>query len=305
MRRTIQRTVLNRLTIGLCSLLISSGVQLAAQTASLQNGTLILSPGTSIRFLGDLELTIDGTADLVNNGLIVVGTGRLNEPNGSPITGTGIEHAWTIVPTGTLQAEPGGLGLTMTGPVLPDTLTVERGHQPIVVNGDIFSVARWYRVLSSATEPSELSVLMQVDQSELNGIEGSALELHRSDQLTGPWAPLISVATGPPTAVSASLFLQDVYLTAFESDVMTGLQVPPPSRALTVWPTIADATVHITCSADTPIRSVELFSTSGALAKSAASPLSPDHWVIQVADLASGTYVVRVNGIHHQRIVRP
>jgi hypothetical protein len=287
------------------TLSVLGSVDLLGQTSTLTNGTLTIGADTRVTFMAPIELSIGTNASIVNNGILDLREGRVVEPIGSPITGSGTETAYMVHPGGDLDSEPGGLGLRLSGTLPADSLIVERGHQPIVVNGTIGSVGRWFELNSLVAEQLPLSAIMRVDPTELNGIDASSLELHRSSTVLGPWTPLPSVTSVDPLSVSADIPSTTGAFTAFEADIMTSTPGTPGGTELMVWPTASDDVVNVRIRSGEVLRQLELFSLSGERVALPTVSSYSSTWSIPVGHLASGVYILRVNGTHHERFLRP
>jgi hypothetical protein len=281
------------------------GHPLFAQIATINNGTLTVSEGTRVTFMSPLELVIEVNGGVVNHGLIELREGRVSEPEGGPITGNGTETAFVPLPGGSFDEEPGGMGLGLSGTAVADTLFVERGHQPIVVNGTISSVARWFELRTTGSSSGQVTAVMRIDPTELNGITSDLLELHRAEALQGPWVPLPSTVDQGLTTVASEVELSGHFLTAFRSDIMTAIATPPGAETLVVWPTITSEVVHVRSVEEGYIRAVEVFDMSGSRISHVPSGTSGSTWSMNVANLNSGVYILRVNGTFNLRFIRP
>jgi hypothetical protein len=293
------------LLMGCLLLWAPMSLPLNAQVAEIANGTLTVSEGTRMTFLAPIDLTVGSGGAIVNNGLIEVGAGRIIEPVGSPITGTGTETALTALPVGAFDVEPGGLGLRLSGTADMDTLFVERGHQPVVVSGTINSVARWFELRSAGPSDGPVNVSMRIDPSELNGISTELLELHRATTFQGPWAPIDGTVDQDLTTVSAEITLDGLFLTAFQQDVMTGSASDIAVDQFRVWPTVTNERVNLSSAGNSPIRTVEVFDLRGGRVHEEVLASRSSAWSMNVELLEAGIYVMRVNGMFNLRFIRP
>ena len=280
------------------------GHPLFAQIATINNGTLTVSEGTRVTFMSPLELVIEVNGGVVNHGLIELREGRVSEPEGGPITGNGTETAFVPLPGGSFDEEPGGMGLGLSGTAVADTLFVERGHQPIVVNGTISSVARWFELRTTGSSSGQVTAVMRIDPTELNGITSDLLELHRAEALQGPWVPLPSTVDQGLTTVTSEVELSGHFLTAFRSDIMTGTGEDHRITELLMWPSVTDDIVNISLRGES-LQTLELFTIAGERVQIVPRVNSGVSWIIPVVQLAAGIYIVKVNGAHYQRFIRP
>ena len=277
---------------------------LSGQMSTLENGTLTISEGTRVTFMEPVVLAIGAGAGVLNNGLLELRDGQLTEPEGGPITGTGFETAFAVLTGGGFAAEPGGLGLHLSGTANADTLFIVRGHQPIVVNGTISSVARWFEVVPSANVSAAIIATMRIDLTELNGIAPDLLQLHRALTSEGPWVPLPSSADPGNLTVVAEMDITDRFVTAFSSDVMTGVADRSTSATCLVWPTLAQEFLHIRLSDGTLLRRIEVFDMAGNLVNLPGLSTGSSFTTIQVENLRPGMYTLQANGTHRSRFVR-
>ena len=298
---TMNRSVLRlrNLTLALCCL----PAVVWSQDMLLTNGSMAIAPGTRIAFDAPLTWTIDAGSSVVNDGLVDLGEGQLIEALGAPITGDGFETAFSLLPGGTFATEPGGLGLHFSGEATAGTLTITRGHQPIVVNGTISSVARWFEVQSTATANSVIGTALRIDPSELNGIEAALLQHHHAQSVQGPWVPVTGSVDLGTLTVAAGMELTDRFVTAFAADVMT--TVPDRGEStFRLWPTVSDDLVHYE---NVPIdaRSVVVVAADGSIVPVPVLRRDAHSGSIDVSGLAPGVYLVRPAQGRAQRFIRP
>ncbi|MEZ4756843.1 MAG: hypothetical protein R2817_08460 [Flavobacteriales bacterium] len=274
-----------------------------SQEMLLSSGSMTIAPGTRIAFDAPLSWTIDAGSSVVNDGLVDLGEGQLIEALGAPITGDGFETAFSLLPGGTFATEPGGLGLHFSGEATAGTLTITRGHQPIVVNGTISSVARWFEVQPTATASTVIGTALRIDPTELNGIEAALLQHHHAQSVQGPWVPVTGSVDLGTLTVAAEMDLADRFVTAFAADVMTSV----PGRdadAFRLWPTVSDDLVHFE-HARLDARSVVVVAADGSIVPVPVLRRDARSGSFDVSGLASGVYVVRPDQGPSQRFIRP
>lgn len=276
-----------------------------AQDMSLANGSMTIEAGTRVTFMDPLTWTLEPGATVINNGTIDLGSATLVEQVNAPITGIGTETAILVHAGGPYNAEPGGLGLTLVGDASEDTLIVTRGHSVTTVNGNISSVARWYRTASASAQPWTVDATFFVDPSELNGIAPNMLQLHRAETLSGPWTPLSSTIDPPNTSVSGSYSAADVHLTAFMQDVMTSISEPVDRGSMRVWPTVSEDLVHVEWNGDIPFKDVAVYALTGARMPVSLVTRRIHGFTLDVGRYGAGVYLIRVNGQADQRFIRP
>ena len=288
-------------TLTLFALLLPAG--LAAQNMTLSQGSLYVAEGTRISIDAPLEWAISPDADVVNDGMIAFGIGAmLNEAPGTPITGSGIETAIAVLPTAFTNAEPGGLGLVLGATTGLDTLRLTRGHQPwSTADGDA-SIARWFRVEAAGATGTQLDMELRYDASELNGLLPGDLVLHKTLDTATFWMPL----AGSPLASSVTGFDQAPWgwYTAFDQSATTAVSVAAPD-AFQVFPTLTDGPVQILSAGDAPVLTIELFDMAGNLLAGFAAGQGARQQGIDLSGHAAGTYVLRINGHHTTRLVKP
>ncbi len=265
---------------------------------TLVSGTLTIQPGTRIEISGPVIWTIAPGAEVVNNGEIDLGDAAfLIEQTGTPITGTGTERVFLQV-TPPFSAEPGGLGLTISSSDVAGDVEVVRGHIPALAGNGSESVARWYG-LTSGLGPMTLA--LEIDPTELNGIPANDLTMHAAQVLSGPWAVVEDAAYDAPYTVLGSTPGGGVFLTAFEGIVTL---VPPVNReaGFLVWPTITDGIVHVRAADGMTIRHWELRDMAGRLVHQGAG-IRHD-LLLDLGQHVSGMYLLAVNGTHAAKLVR-
>jgi hypothetical protein len=276
-----------------------------AQSMTLASGTMTVQGGTRITLDGPLQWNLAPSATLINDGMIDLGAGILVEQLNAPVTGSGTETAYHVHGGSTYNVEPGGLGLALSGDSPADTLTISRGHSVQTVNGTINSVARWYRYSAASGTSGDVATTLFVDPSELNGIAANELELYRAEDLSGPWSPMPGPNDPPAFTVSGTFTSADLYLSAFEQDIMTAVASKAPASLLKVWPTISDEQVHVSLDTSSDLNEITVVAPSGQLMPLQITGRTLHGFSLDVSTYASGVYVLRVNGTFTQRFVRP
>lgn len=285
-------------------LLVGEG-SLVAQEMTLENGSMVVQSGTRVAFDGPLNWTLGQNGTVVNDGLIEFGQATLTELPGAPITGLGTETAVLAHPGGAFSSVPGGLGLRITGDLEPDTMMVIRGHTATSVGSSISSVARWYGLSGQVLQTAVIDVTMNMDATELNGLVPQDLELHRASTLDGPWIPLPGTVDLLVPSVTGVIQSNDAYLTAFMADIMTGTDEEPDKIDLFVWPTVTEDILNVQLSEAGIVTTLELFDRTGRSVAPMVVRQGSSSATINTAHLARGLYLIRVNGLHEQRFIRP
>ena len=76
----------------------------------------------------------------------------------------------------------------------PGQVAITRGHEPLLANGNIPSIARWYRLDAAPVQGEMLDIAFHYETSELNGANASDLVMHKAPQSTGNWYALPSIS---------------------------------------------------------------------------------------------------------------
>lgn len=266
-----------------------------AQDMVLAGGMLTVSAGTQVRIEAPLTWQLAPGAAVVNHGLIDFGAqGSLVEQAGSPITGTGIETAQWAPTAPLVDAEPGGLGLTLSTAYAGGDLRVERGHVPRETALGETSVARWYRVSTHIPTSDALLAAIRIDTTELNGIAPNVLGLyHSADGQT--WVPTISSIDLPSLTISGQTPAPEILLTAFDSEVVTRAFSTSAGDSWGVAPTLVDDWVRIESRRGRMIESLDLLDGHGRLVLR-ENPMDRFAAGLGMAGLPAGPYVVLING---------
>jgi hypothetical protein len=274
------------------------------QDMTLVSGNLYVAEGTRMAIDGPVVWTIEPAASVVNDGLIEFGTGAiLVEPDGGPITGVGTETAQRALPTPFTGVEPGGLGLVMGANTGIGALTLTRGHLPFATADGDESIARWFRIEADGSVGTWLDLEMRYDATELNGLLPADLLMHRTLELGTYWMPL----AGGPGAGSVTAVDQAPWgwITAFDSDATTAIAEELPRDGFDVYPTLATDRVHVLPKGDAVLRQVELLDAQGRLLATHSADGQGGRLVLDLSSHASGTFLLRVNGWHVTRLMKP
>lgn len=274
------------------------------QDIHLQSGTLHIAAGTSVAIDGTPGFIIAPGATVINDGAIDFGPAcLLSEPQGSPITGGGTERALWSSTAALTDAEPGGLGLTLTADYTGGNMEVVRGHLPITLPNSAQSIARWFMVdMPNGSVDSD--VRLRYDNTELNGIDQLALTLFESPAYNGPWTALASVSNTGALEISATDQAPVAYLTAF--DAVAANAVPDYAGPdWLVWPTVVERNVYVKIPKNHSLRSLELLDSQGKVIWKDMTQVSGTSQIdVELPGIAQGLYLFRVNGESTTRLVR-
>ncbi|MCW5898861.1 MAG: hypothetical protein KIT10_06290 [Flavobacteriales bacterium] len=291
--------------VALPPILALLSIGLSAQPMGLAGGALIVGEDTRVTLDGPITWSIGTGAQLINDGLIDLGLqATLAEAEGSPITGLGMERAERVFSTPFPFTDPGGLGLTMACLQAVGPLVLYRGHQPIVVDDENESIARWYSIDAAPQTGAFLDLYLNYDPSELNGLDPSTLMLHGSIGTDGPWSQLGGGPVAQPNTVAAWYYSPWDIVTAFHFDLVTITPDGPEQAGPRIWPTLADDHVNVEFSGE-EIRGLDVLDAAGRIVadRPALSP-GATRMVLPVAHLTPGAYTLRINGRHTARFVK-
>lgn len=280
-----------------------NGALCMGQAMGLSNGHVVVAPGTSMRLAGFSDWYMGPNAGVMNHGTIDFGTAaRLHEQPGAPFTGTGTETAdWHGALSGA-PLEPGGLGLAIV-PNGPCDGAIRRGHATSD-SGNGPSIARWYQAELTGTATG-FDASLYYDATESGTLVQSALGISQAPALAGPWDALSTSNSYPLTLLAASVPGTSTWLTAFESDIATGIAQHSDAGIPAVQPTLVDHSFRIAMPADATLQRVEVQSMDGRTVSSIAFSDAPATAVIAAESWPAGAYLVRINGRWTQRIVKP
>jgi len=264
---------------------------------------MTITPNTTMTIEGAVTWLIPTSGHVVNHGTINLGVqGVLEESLGSPITGSGTESASmeSVIP---LHSEPGGLGLRFTNNGTPTVLSVVRGHIPFEADNGDQGVARWFMVDGMTTDNGPWEVVMAYDDTELNGLQESTLQVHATlDPLQG-WAMFGSIPDALNGTLSFTTNAPLGYVTAFAGDPSTGWE-PEQNARLTVRQDLASDLVFFQCSGHPPGSVLTLLDATGrTIAHQTLAPSGSGSFSIR--HLSGGIYVIHVEGAAPVKILRP
>lgn len=267
-----------------------------AQTAELISGNLLIQEGTTVRFVGPLQLTIAPSASVVNDGLIDLGVGgRLSEPVGNPITGTGTEIA-SLVSSGPLNGvEPGGLGLSITTSSPSGDLVVTRGHVARSFPEGDPSIERWYRLASDAGTTPDAELVFRFDASELNGLTAEDLGLFRAGNENGAWSAVASTNNPANSTVQGTLSAPWGYITLFDMNAPTASPTLQAISGLQVWPTVTSGPLFIQSTQGEPLKRIDVIDGLGRSVVTQPTGSSGTFATLDLSGLSSGAYFLRVD----------
>ncbi len=288
-----------------CSALIT-GLLAVGQTMDLPAGSLHVAAGTRLRIDGPVTWTIGDAAQVVNDGRIELLNGaQLEEAVGSPITGLGTEHAHALPGAPLDGSSIAGLGIGLEASTVTDSVLVTRGHLPVALPAGPESIARWFELRSSGAALPAATLGFRYDATELNGNDPDQLKLHEAADLVGPWTqPSISALEAPDLITTTDASPGGFY-TAFDVDVSTALSEPAASNGYQIWPTVSDDLVYVRAVDGASIRNLDLFDALGRAVLPGLT-VTDRHAVIDLSGLASGTYVLRLDGGRStQKLIKP
>ncbi|MBK8226917.1 MAG: T9SS type A sorting domain-containing protein [Flavobacteriales bacterium] len=266
-----------------------------AQDMVLSSGSLRVSNGTSLRIESPLAWQLDAGAVVINDGLIDLGgVGSMNELPGAPITGDGMERAVWLPTAPLANAEPGNLGLTLTTSFPDGGLVVERGHLPRVADNGTPGIGRWFRISTPVPTASTLAINLEYDPLELGPAQPSALSLFAGSSPTGPWSA-VPTAISPQQVLSGNAPSPEVFITAFDSDLVTNASVASNGAAWSVSPTLVDDRVWIESLNGGPVKYLILSDAHGRIVQVENEP-NEQRTALNMRHLPAGLYLLRING---------
>lgn len=268
-----------------------------AQNVDLLTGSVVVEPGTTLRFNGPITWTLSPGTSVENNGVIDLGAEAIvEEAIGAPIHGTGEERAIGVIQGPFADQEPGGLGLFMSTADPVDGVGVIRRHLPIALPEGDESIRRWFVVDASAAAGSAMTFVLMHDATELNGLQASELSLYRSADMGGPWTELTSINDAPAHTTTATDFAPWHLITAFANDAVTGMPEKPTINGFRVWPTAATDVLHVAPLTGELIRSLEILDGVGRMVWTMPNATTETWCSVDLSSLHPGAYMLRVNG---------
>lgn len=279
---------------------------LMAQPITLTNGNLLLTAGTTIHVDGPTILSIGPGSSITNHGRIDLGTQAVMvEQPGAPVTGDGFEEATWPTAAPLVDAEPGGLGLTLTTAFTQGGLRVERGHIPRTAWNGTPGIARWYRVSVPDMTSESLDAVLHYDLTELNGIMPSALALFHGASDSGPWTSSPTVLNAPSQTLSAAAPAPAVVITAFDLDAVN-LTEALETDAWACWPLEVAEECWIKVPQGAVLTNATLLDAMGRLIRSVPVAASSGVHPLRLPDLAPGAYLLQVNhGERTFKLIKP
>lgn len=287
--------MLDAMLRGLLFILVLTPVWAACQLSSLAEATLTISPGTSLRVNSPVSWQLEPGASIVNNGLIDLGTAAtIEEQDGAPITGSGVERAVWPLAAPLAAAEPGNLGLTLTTPYSDGGLSVERGHLPRFADNGTPSIGRWYRISTPLPTYSTIDAALHYDLTELGPSQASALAIFAASSANGQWNPILT-AINPEQNLSGSAPSPEVFLTAFDLDLATSAPTSTNGNEWSVSPTLVDDWVGVESRSSRSIESLELMDCQGRIVQQ-ENELGAQRAALDMTRLPVGLYMLCING---------
>jgi hypothetical protein len=274
---------------------------LLAQDMVLQQGTVTVMPGTNLEIQGAVTWNITSGTQVVNDGTIHLRNGAgMNEVPGAPIVGSGTEHAYVEGAILMTDHAPGGLGLLLTSDAPIGPMEVVRGHLPQTMANGQQSVSRWFELMDPPQTPIQ-NLAFRYDQTELNGLDESVLDLFDHDPQYNYWLPM-SAANTPGQLVSTNVLPRPV-ITAFHEDA--ALAIPAEKWIdLNVWPTVTSSTVKIALPDNVTLETLQVFDASGRSILVTSQVLANDVVQIDVSSAAPGMLFLQLNGSYVTKIIK-
>lgn len=279
---------------------------LTAAAAGAQSGlqpgtTLSIQPGTTLRFEGPQVFGIPASAGVQNDGVIEFDeVASLDETPGYPITGAGVERTTRDFPLPMAGADPAGLGFAMSTTAAPGLLTLARGHLPVIDNGGLQSVARWYDVDAMNNGGLGAAVTMHYDLAELNGLNEPTLTLH-VEGAGNLWSAFPSLVDLIGHAVDVNGMDSLGRFTLFDT-ISTQVDEAGADQDIFLHPTVAtDALTVIAPGLDRGI--LVLRDATGRVVMQRT--VRGDRHRIDVSTLAPGRYLLGLDGLYAGSFVKP
>lgn len=258
-----------------------------------------------MELVGALTWQLTGTAVVVNDGLIDLGSNAvLQETFGAPITGAGTERSERPSPWAVSNEEPGGLGVTLSTDYVGGGIVVERGHTPLIAQSGVESIARWYSITTAQTNAFPIDLTFRYDPTELNGIAPNQLSLFVAAVANGPWATLTTVGDVPNYSLTATDPDAIPLITAFDADLVMGLQ-SVPSDATAVWPTLFTDVIHLSIPDRQSVLEVTLLDASGRVVWRDRPVVGANSRVVlHPSGIAPGSYVLDLGNGQRRKLIK-
>lgn len=282
-------------------ILMFSAAASAAQSG-LQPGTFLsVQPGTTLRFEGPQVFGIPASAGVQNDGVIEFDEqASLIETPGHPITGAGVERTTRDFPLPMAGADPAGLGFAISTTAAPGLLTLTRGHLPVIDNGGLQSVARWYDVGAVNNSGLGASVTMHYDPAELNGLNEATLTLH-VEGAGNLWSAFPSLVDLIGHAVDVNGMDSLGRFTLFDT-ISTQVDETGAGQEIFLLPTVAtDALTVIAPGLERG--NLALRDATGRVVMQRT--VRGDRHRIDVSTLSPGRYLLSLDGVYAGSFVKP
>lgn len=287
------------LSIGLCTLGSAFGQML------LSNGTeLTVDEGTSLRIDAPLTWSLEAGSGAVNNGAIVLGPeANLEEAVGAAITGTGTERTTRDLSAPLASADPGGLGGVLTTDAPLGTTLVVRGHTPYTDYSGQTSIARWIDFTPLNNSGLNATLALRYDPSELNGSVETEQRVHIRAEQDIWWYLGSTVDIGAHTVAATGLDSLGLF-TTFDEDLPNAMadNGEPSAWALLGAP---GEKLFLRVPVGAFVRKLDQFAINGTRIATLSPAWNEGLHAVPELLLASGVYLLRVNGQETFRFVRP
>lgn len=263
--------------------------------AVLQPGTsLWVEEGTSMRLPPGLVWSIPQDAEVLNDGIIELGPdATLNEAEGSAIQGNGTEVSRHLHTQALAAHQAGGLGLTLSTTIAPDSLILSRGHAITDAGDGRNSVARWYTVATGTSEALGASILFAYQDHELGALNPDQLLIHRWEE--EEWTGLQGASQPLERTVTATDVDAIGTVTLFEANGNVGLAPEPTRGSLALHPTVTDGLLHLTGEGLGSDSRITIMDQAGrTVQRMRPTPCGP-WFCIDVSQLAQGAYLLRTD----------
>jgi len=291
----------------LCALLLlsSSGATLRAQSMALLPGTTMeVMGGTTVRLLSPVQWQVQAGSTVLNDGMIELApAATISEAVGSPIEGAGTERIQRTYGTALVNEQPGGLGLQVSTVVAPGTITLERGHAPILEPGGQEGIGRWFRWSADVNTGLDATAAFAYDPVQLNGVAEADQVLHVL-QANSYWLAIPSSVNTSLDRVEASGLDSLGFLTTFAGALTTGIAERVRAEGAVLVPTLADVAVQLIALPADRERALEVYDASGKRVLDLRLPAGARRITMDVSALAPGIYAVRLHGDRELRFVR-
>lgn len=278
----------------LLTCLVCAAVQATAQ-AVLQPGTsLWVEEGTSLRLPPGLVWSIPQDAEVLNDGTIDLGPDAiLNEAEGSAIQGNGTEVSRHLHAQALTAHQAGGLGLTLSTTIAPDSFTVVRGHAITDAGDGRSSVARWYTVATGSSEALGASIMFAYQDHELGTLDAVQLRIHRWEEEA--WTGLPGASQPLERTVTATNVDAIGTITLFEANGNVGLAPTQARGSLALHPTVTDGLLHLAGDGLGSDSRITIMDQAGRTVQR-MRPIPCGPWFcIDVSQLAQGAYLLRTD----------